>query len=102
MSDGLELLKPFLPGRSAWTRSQLLSLMLACTTAHQLRHAGRRGASLGGHLPRRGRRHCDGDSHDPNRRPPLCEEATLVKGYEAAGNRWLIEPIKRAAECEWD
>ena len=30
------------------------------------------------------------------------EEATLVKGYEAAGNRWLIEPIKRDAECEWD
>ena len=30
------------------------------------------------------------------------EEAALVKGYEAAGNRWLIEQIKHDAECEWD
>ena len=30
------------------------------------------------------------------------EEAAFVKGYEAAGNRWLIEPIKRDAACEWD
>ena len=30
------------------------------------------------------------------------EEAAFVKGYQAADNRWLTEPIKRDAACEWD
>ena len=61
----------------------------------QLRHAGRRGASLGGHLPGRGGRHRDGDSHDTARGKRFVEEALLVEGYDAPQNRWLIEPIRR-------
>ena len=37
----------------------------------ELRHAGRRRSPVGGDVPGRGRRHRDGDPHDPRRRPAL-------------------------------
>ncbi len=64
-------------------------------TARQLRHAGRRGASLGGHLPGRGGRHCDGDSHDP-------AGGTAVRGGSAtrSGLRRATEPLAHRADRE--
>ena len=49
-------------------------------TARQLRHAGRRGAALGGDLPGRGGWHCDGDSHDPARGTAVCGGSLARQG----------------------
>ena len=67
----------------------------ALSRARQLRHAGRRGAALGGHLPGCGGRHYDGDSHDPAR-------GTAVRGGSAArpGLRRATEPLARRADRE--
>ena len=61
----------------------------------ELRHAGRRGASLGSHLPGCGGRHRYGHSHDPAR-------GTSVRGGGAArpGLRRATEPLARRADLE--
>ena len=46
----------------------------------QLCHAGRRGASLGSHLPRGGGRHRPGDSHDPPRGAAVCRRSRVRQG----------------------
>ena len=66
---------------------------IGLVAARQLRHAGRRGASLGGHLPGRGGRHCDGDSHDPARGAALRGGSLARQGLRRA-----TEPLARRAD----
>ena len=61
--------------------------------ARQLRHAGRRGAALGGYLPGCGGRHCDGDSHDPARGTAVCGGSLARPGLRRA-----TEPLAHRAD----
>ena len=64
----------------------------AVTIRDLVRHAGRRRASLGSHLPGGGGRHRHGDSHDAPRGETLCRGSLVRQGL-----RSRREPLARSA-----